>query len=144
MIRTRSLSRFIFSGLPALCAAFWITAPAGYAADITIVRPRNQETIHDNSGTITVTVKAATGDRRRVVLLLDGRPAGPASSRTTITLGGIDRGEHTLEALLVDEKDAVLATSTAVTFHVWRASSQFPARKPTPTPSPPSPSPAKP
>jgi hypothetical protein len=120
-----------------------IAAAASQAADIVILTPRNQETIHDNSGKVGVTVQAQLGPRQQIRLLLDGRPAGPASNQRSFTLEDIDRGEHTLQALLVNDKDAVLATSAAVTFYLWRASAQFPARKPKPKP-PPSAPPAKP
>lgn len=123
--------------LVVLAAAFWLTSAAVNAAgEIAIISPRDQETIHDNSGNITVTLRARLGDRQRVRLLLDGAPAGDDTDRMTINLEGIDRGEHTLKALVVDDKGRVHAASPAITFHMWRASSQFPARKPKPKPSP--------
>lgn len=121
-----------------------ITAAAAHAADILIVSPRHQETVHDNSGNVTVKLDARVSGRERIRLLIDGVPAGSDSQKTTIPLEGIDRGEHILEALLLDEKDGILATSPAVTFYMWRASAQFPSRKPKPKPPPPPPPPAKP
>jgi hypothetical protein len=122
-------------------AVLWFAAPASSAQDIAIVSPRNQEMVQDNSGNVTVKVQARLGPRQRIRILLDGAPFGADSDRTTIALEGIDRGEHLLEALLLDEKDAVLATSSTITFHMWRASSQFPARNPKPKPKPPEPPP---
>jgi hypothetical protein len=119
--------------LLSVSAALWLAATASIAADIAITSPRHEETIHDNSGNVTVTVRASLAGRQRIRLLLDGGPAGTDTENTTIALEGIDRGEHVLEALVVDEKGSVLAASPAVTFHMWRASSQFPTRKkPTP------------
>ena len=119
--------------LLAATAALWLAATAGFAADIAIISPRHEETIHDNSGNVTVTVRASLAGRQRIRLLLDGGPAGTDTDNTAIALEDIDRGEHMLEALLVDEKGSVLAASPAVTFYMWRASSQFPTRKkPTP------------
>ena len=119
-------------------AALWLAATASIAADIAIISPRHEETVHDNSGNVTVMVRAGLAGRQRIRLLLDGGPAGTDTDSTTIALEGIDRGEHELEALVVDEKGSVLAASPPITFHMWRASSQFPTReKPTPPPKPP-------
>jgi len=119
----------------ALPVAFWFAAAAN-AADISIVSPRDQETINDNSGNVMVTVQARLGTDQRIRLLLDGSPVGTDTVQSRIQLENIDRGEHTLEALLVDDKDLVHATSSTITFHMWRASSQMPARRQTPKPPP--------
>jgi hypothetical protein len=137
MARNRSLFRSLVR-LLALPAAFWLAATAGNAADISIVSPRDKETIHDNFGNVTVTVRATLTGRQRIRLLLDGAPVGTDTNQLEIPLEGIDRGEHMLEALLVDDKDLVHATSQTITFYMWRASSQLPGRaqKPKPPPQP--------
>lgn len=124
----------------ALAAAPWFAATKAAAAEIAIVSPQHEQTVHDNLGNVSVVVEAALGDRRRIRLLLDGLPVGPDTDASTIDLEGIDRGEHKLQALLVNEKGEVLARSRAVTFYMWRASAQFPTRRPPPPPpSPPPP-----
>jgi hypothetical protein len=121
-----------------------ITTVTGHAADIFIVSPRNQETIQDNSGNVTVKLDARVGGRERIRLLLDGKPFGPDSDQTAIELQDLERGEHSLQALLLDESDKIVAASGPVTFHVWRASAQFPARKPPSSGPPTSPPPSAP
>ena len=64
----------------------------------------------------------------QVVILLDGRPVARGAT-TSFPLAGIERGTHTLQAQVVDGKDNTLVASQAVTFHMWQASKQFPARK---------------
>ncbi|MGQ0578139.1 MAG: hypothetical protein ACT4PQ_04420 [Betaproteobacteria bacterium] len=119
-------------------AALWLAVTASIAADIAIISPRHEETLHDNSGDVTVMVRASLAGGQRIRLLLDGEPAGTDTDSTTIALEGIERGEHELKALVVDEKGSVLAASPPVTFYMWQASSQFPTRKkPAPPPKPP-------
>ena len=128
-----------FARLLALPAVFWLATTVGNAADVSIVSPRDKETIQDNSGNVMVTVRASLTGRQRIRLLLDGAPVGKDTNQLRIQLEEIGRGEHTLEALVVDDKDLIHATSPTVTFYVWRASSQMPARKQKPTPPPPPP-----
>jgi hypothetical protein len=122
-----------------MAAVCWLAVPKAGAAQIAIVSPQHEQTVHDNLGNVRVVVEAALGDRRRIRLLLDGSPVGPDTDASTIDLEGIDRGAHTLQALLVDEKGEVLARSEAVTFYMWRASAQFPTRRPPPAPASPPP-----
>jgi hypothetical protein len=139
MVRNRSLFRCL--GLLLALPAALLFAAAGNAADVSIVSPKDKETIHDNSGNVTVTVRASLAGRERVRLLLDGAPVGTDTDQPRIQLENIDRGEHTQEALVVDDKDLIHATSPMVTFFMWRASSQMPARTQKPKP-PPQPGPA--
>ncbi|HEY8069581.1 MAG TPA: hypothetical protein VIF38_11905 [Burkholderiales bacterium] len=101
----------------------------GYAGDVAIQAPRAGETIHDNNGNLTVALRVRLAPGERVRLLIDGAAIGAESRDTTVFLNGIDRGEHALQAQVVDGRGDVLATSAAVTFYMWQASSQFPLRK---------------
>jgi hypothetical protein len=112
----------------AAAALLALVAGSGLAANIAITSPAQEETVHDNSGKVTVTVDAVPGPRERVRLLIDGKPAAPDSRRGTFALSGIDRGEHRLQAQLLDADDRVVAESAPVTFYMWQASSQFPSR----------------
>jgi hypothetical protein len=71
--------------------------------------------------------KIAAGHRLRV--LLDGKAFGAEQRTPDFVLQGVERGEHSLQIQLVDAGDAVVATSSAVTFYLWQASSLFPGRK---------------
>jgi hypothetical protein len=106
--------------------------PAG-AAQIAIVAPAQQDTIHDNSGTLTVEVKVEPPieprDGTSIRILLDGKSAAPDSPGMSFTLQGVERGEHWLQALLIDRQGQTLSVSGTVQFTMWQASKNSPARK---------------
>jgi hypothetical protein len=107
-------------------------APAG-AAQVAILAPAQQATIHDNSGTLAVNVKVEppldSQDGTSIRILLDGKPAAPDSSGMSFTLQGVGRGEHWLQALLIDRQGQTLSVSDTVHFTMWQASVNSPARK---------------
>lgn len=117
-------------------AALWFAATAATAASIRITSPANEETIHDNSGNVSVSVEAELRSRQVIRLLLDGAPAAPDHDGKHFSLNGIDRGEHTLEAMILDGEGRTVAVSPTVTFYVWQASVNLPPRKKA-TPPPP-------
>lgn len=100
---------------------------------IRIVQPQNEETIHDNTGRVPVTVAISNGEPLApggaIRVLLDGRPFGPEARTGSFALEGVERGEHVLRVQVVDAAGTVIATSEAVTFYMWQASRLFPSRK---------------
>jgi len=119
--------------LVAACAPAFALAgdTAGYAA-VRIVAPRDDATVHDNQGTLDVSVDVSpplrpdTGDR--IVLLLDGT-AVASGAEARIRLTDVERGSHTLQAQVVAAGGALLLASPQTRFHMWRASRLFPGRK---------------
>jgi hypothetical protein len=100
------------------------------AAEIAIVQPAYEETIHSNQGDLTVQVRHSGGaPDGSVRLVLDGTALPHSYRSEVIELIGIDRGTHTLQAELLDAKGGQLATSEPVTFYMWHASRLFPSRK---------------
>jgi len=116
-------------GRLALAAMLWFSTSVAVAADISIVQPKLEETVHNNSGNVTVEIKARLDRDQQVRLLMDGSKAAPDSRDPTFNLQGIDRGEHTLQALVIDAKGEVVSRSDEVVFYMWQASRQFPSRK---------------
>jgi hypothetical protein len=124
-----------FAALAVAAFAGVLAAPPGLAqappryADVVIVQPANEETVHDNLGNVAVQVAVspslAPGDR--IVLLVDGRPVAQQMD-ATFALSGIERGAHTLQAQVVDASGATLVASRPVTFYMWQASRLFPGR----------------
>ncbi|HEY7741952.1 MAG TPA: hypothetical protein VIA19_02810 [Burkholderiales bacterium] len=122
--------------LVCLCAAAF-TADPSIAQDtglgVSIVSPRNEETIHDNTGRVAVTVAIRNGDALAaggaIRVLLDGKPFGPDARASSFALEGLERGEHRLQVQLTNAAGAVIATSEVVTFYMWQASALFPSRK---------------
>lgn len=116
----------------ALCCvlAFGVAAQAG--VELTIDAPASGETLHDNEGRVPVTVSIRglpAGTAPRLRPLVDGAAQGPDRRARTFSLEGVDRGEHVLVVQLIDARGGVIAASPPVTFHLWRASALFPARR---------------
>jgi hypothetical protein len=97
---------------------------------VTIGQPAANATVFDNAGNVEVRIITSptlrAGDR--IALNIDGR-AMPPQNQGRIELSGLDRGEHTLKATIVDAGGYALMSSAAVTFYVWRGSLLFPARE---------------
>jgi hypothetical protein len=117
-------------------AFFWLVllsvllAGAAQAAEVAIVQPAHAETIHSNQGELTVRVRQSGGVAgARVQLMLDGSALPRTYRGNFIELKGIDRGTHTLQAVLLDAKGERLAASEPVTFYMWQASRLFPGRQ---------------
>jgi hypothetical protein len=122
--------------LVCLCAVAF-TADPSIAQDtgigVSIVSPRNEETIHDNTGRVAVTIAIRNGNTLAaggaIRVLLDGKPFGPDARTSSFALEGLERGEHRLQVQLTNAAGAVIATSEVVTFYMWQASALFPSRK---------------
>ena len=99
---------------------------------IAVVKPAGDATVFNNAGNVEVTVavspalRADAGDR--IALILDGRRISVRRA-THFKLSGITRGEHTLEAQVVDSSGNALISSNPVKFHLWQASRLFPNRR---------------
>lgn len=130
--RKKSLARCFFSSALCvwLCAMSLTTAAQG--TSVVITRPQAGDTVHDNTGAVpvTVSVKGGVVPAAHVLrVLLDGKTYGAEQRTLDFVLQGVERGEHNLQVQLVDAKGTVVAASAPVTFYLWQASSQFPARK---------------
>lgn len=104
------------------------TATAAYDS-ISITQPSKDQTIFDNAGSVEVRLSVSPQLRSadRVALLLDGREVAVRGA-LRFRLSGIARGEHTLEARILDGDGNVLIRSATVVFNVWQASRLFPNR----------------
>lgn len=113
-------------------ATIGATAHPVAAATIVIASPAHEETIHDNTGNVpvSVTIRGAAPAGARIRALLDGRPYGTDQRSASFTLTQVERGEHTLQVQLVNPAGRVVASSATVTFYLWQASRLFPSRKP--------------
>ncbi len=102
-------------------------SPAPPYARVWIASPPNDESIRDNAGNVTVQVGLAPGQLRpgdSVVLYLDGMPSVRAG-RLQFELENVDRGTHTLQAVVVDRSGSTLVRSEPVTFTLHRYSRLF-------------------
>lgn len=122
--------RFLAAVLALGLAAGIAPVAHAQALEVTITRPAQDDTVHDNEGNVSVivAVEPALAPGSELVLLLDDRPA--ARQRGPVfALMGVERGTHTLQAQVIDARGVTLATSAPVTFHMWQASRLFPGRK---------------
>ncbi|MBU2871441.1 DUF4124 domain-containing protein [Colwellia sp. E2M01] len=94
--------------------------------EIFINTPKNNATIRDNTGSIYIDggIKPRFKSGLQVQLQLDGKPYNKPQAHSMFSLRNIDRGEHKIKMLLLDEKGKVIASSESVTFYMHRASSQ--------------------
>jgi hypothetical protein len=99
---------------------------------LSIVNPGNDTTVFSDPGNVRVQAaivpQLANGDQ--VELLVDGEPAGPPSTTLDFSLSGIPRGQHLVQARVIDSTGNVDAISPSSTFYVWQASRLFPNRVP--------------
>jgi hypothetical protein len=99
---------------------------------IAVVKPADNSTVFNNAGDVAVTVAVSPALRTdagdRIALILDGRRIS-VRRVTHFKLSGITRGEHTLEAQVLDSGGNALISSNTVNFHLWQASRLFPNRR---------------
>jgi hypothetical protein len=98
-------------------------APLPYTS-FQVLEPPDEATLWDNNGDVRATLLLEPGLQsrfnHRLVLLLDGRPTGPAGADTEFALTGVDRGSHRLQAQVLDNSDTVIASSPMNVFHLHR------------------------
>lgn len=94
--------------------------PAAMVKQVRILSPVQDEVFRDPQGSIGVSVAVlpALPAGAGVIFYLDGAPknAKPVPSTST-TLNGVERGEHTVMAAVVDASGRELIRSAPVTFH---------------------------
>ncbi|MDD5330313.1 MAG: hypothetical protein PHX38_09930 [Sulfuricella sp.] len=121
--------RAVFPLLLCLCWSLQAYAAEPYT-EIAIVQPGDDETIHDNNGTLEVALalSPALRDGHKIRLLLDGAQLETRAS-AHFSLTNIERGTHSLQAVVIDRSGRTLIASAPVAFHMWRASALFPGRQ---------------
>lgn len=96
--------------------------PSNTYSAFSINSPSNDETIRDNTGSISVSLSSeptlAEGDK--VQIFLNGSAYQSPQASMSFTLENIDRGTHTLSANLLSESGDTLMQTQAITFHLHR------------------------
>ena len=95
-------------------------APVGYE-DFKVTSPTNDATLRDNGGNVRVSLSLSPRLRRghSIEVMVDGQPIGSGND-TSVTLTGIDRGTHTVQAAVKDNAGKEIARSNSVIFHLKR------------------------
>lgn len=111
------------------------TAAAQGYSEFRITRPGNGESIRDNAGNVDIdlSLKPTLRSGDKIDVLLDGRSVG-GGNKTAITLSEMDRGTHSVQALVKDPAGKVVARSNSVTFTLQRRSGILQPGPPRPTP----------
>lgn len=99
----------------------------------TIVDPQDKATIRNTAGVVDVTLAVTpalnTENGDRITLVMDSaREYGPTSD-LHFSLNGVDRGTHTLQAMIQDAQGKVIQKSATVTIFVKQASRLHPKPK---------------
>ncbi len=100
--------------------------PAKPYESVSITRPADEQTIRDNIADINVAISVRpalqAGFGHQLQLLFDGQRVGKPGRKMSFVLPGVDRGAHTLEAVILDRNGQVAARSPITTFFVHKIS----------------------
>jgi hypothetical protein len=90
---------------------------------VQVVSPQPDQTIRDNNGTVSVRLELAPALQpgHVVEILLDGTAIGSGSA-TSASVTNVDRGSHTVAAVVKDASGKVVASAPGVAFHLKQAS----------------------
>ena len=94
--------------------------------------PGPDEAVRANDGNVSVALdlEPPLSPGHRVVVRVDGQPAGGAEGSLGVTLVNLSRGTHQLDAVVVNASGETVASAGPVTFHVLRV--HLPAPRPHP------------
>lgn len=97
-------------------------AATGYE-NFSILVPGSDEVVRSNGGDVKIKIdlQPALKKGHGIVVYVDGRQVGETTN-DTIDVTGIDRGEHSVFAVLHDAQDAILGNTEAVNFTMMRNS----------------------
>ena len=91
--------------------------------NLSITDPTTNSTIRDNGGQVSVKLELEPplqkGDS--IAIKLDGKELGKGKG-TTINLSNVARGDHSLQAVVINAQGDTVISSSTVTFHLLRAS----------------------
>lgn len=91
-----------------------------------IASPQDDEALRVNDGNMTVNIqiRPALSQKRgdMIQLRMDGRPYGEPKAGLSFNLANVDRGTHTLSAVVMNANGEELAQSATIKFHLQRNS----------------------
>ena len=102
--------------------------PAGAYQRCALTQPANDETFM-NAYSVAASVRLEPAQRPgdQILIMLDGqRIVGLPTTGTQFTISPVERGEHSLQALVQDSSGQVVCRTGSVTFHVHQPSVQSP------------------
>ena len=95
---------------------------AGYET-FEIASPSDDQAVRDNGGTVSIQLTLVPGLRsgHQIEIFMDGASLGSGAA-TTASITNVDRGSHSVHAVVRDGDGKELARTGAITFHLLRAS----------------------
>jgi len=103
----------------------------GYQAMV-ITQPESGAGLNNGAGDVDVSVSLVPPLRtdlgHGLTITMDGKPVLQNSARMNVALANVDRGEHVLEALVVNSMGQVVFQSAPVKFSLQRTSLLLPGR----------------
>jgi len=103
----------------------------GYQAMV-ITQPENGAGLNNGAGDVDVSVSLVPPLRtdlgHGLTITMDGKPVVQNSARMNVALADVDRGEHVLEAFVVNAQAQVVFQSAPVRFSLQRTSLLLPGR----------------
>jgi hypothetical protein len=99
----------------------------GAPYELGIATPADESTVFNDGGdvVVSVTIAPALASDDKVELLVDGVPIAPPMKSLDFPLTGITRGQHLLQARVIDATGNVSSISPATTVFMWEASRLF-------------------
>ena len=128
---------------PATPAAQGQPAAGVQYQSLEIWQPESEQTFFGANTTVDVRLRSepAVASDHELRLFLDGKLVAAGANGNSYTLSNLERGAHSLEALIVDQEGTVQVRSQPVVFHVMQPTTiepraVGPALKPQPPPRP--------
>lgn len=91
-----------------------------------ITSPGNDQVVRDNSGNITVKLAIEpaldTKEGHTITLLVDSQSKIQGSTGLTLGLKNIDRGSHSIQAVIKNKQRKIIKSSNSITVHMRRFS----------------------
>ncbi|HXY76462.1 MAG TPA: DUF4124 domain-containing protein [Steroidobacteraceae bacterium] len=111
------------------------SVPVAYQS-CAIAAPVDDSTLmNPDSLTVVVHTEPALHSGDQVAIQMDGQPIpGLPTTGTTFTISPVDRGTHTVTAVVRSSQGTLVCQSSGVTFHVQQPSVLSPINRPTPAP----------
>jgi hypothetical protein len=94
---------------------------------VSILSPAAEQTLRDNSGTVTITVNVSPKKSGKLQLIFDNKLFRTQSNRQ-FQLESVNRGAHTIKVNLLDNSGKILASSKQQTFYLQKASALINAK----------------
>ena len=94
---------------------------------VRIASPADDETVRDNGGNVSISLSLEPSLRpgHTIDIRMDGTSIGRGTG-TSVALTNVDRGSHTVQAVILDENGREIASTGTITFHLRRVTKLLP------------------